>query len=67
MFGVHYPTSCPNVPAEILDARNTWKDKADYDRTAEKLAKQFVTNFDKYKDGASEEILAAAPKVAVKA
>ncbi len=29
--------------------------------------KQFVTNFDKYKEGASPEIMAAAPKSAVKA
>jgi len=67
VFGVSYPTSCPNVPSEILDPRSTWADKADYDRTADKLAKQFVTNFDKYKEGASAEILSAAPKVAVKA
>lgn len=67
VFGVSFPTTCPNVPAEILDPRSTWADKAEYDRTAEKLAKQFITNFDKYKEGASAEILAAAPKVAVKA
>ena len=61
------PTSCPNVPAEILDPRSTWADKAAYDATADKLAKQFNDNFNKYKDGASAEILAAAPKVAQKA
>ncbi len=67
VFGVSFPTSCPNVPAEILDPRSTWKDKAAYDATADKLAKQFNDNFAKYKDGASEEILAAAPRTAVKA
>jgi phosphoenolpyruvate carboxykinase (ATP) len=61
------PDSCPNVPAEILDPRSTWADGAAYDATAEKLAKQFNDNFAKYKDGASAEMLAAAPKVAVKA
>jgi ATP-dependent phosphoenolpyruvate carboxykinase len=35
--------------------------------TADKLAKQFNDNFNKYKDGANAEILAAAPKVAEKA
>ena len=34
---------------------------------AEKLARAFNDNFSKYKDGASAEILAAAPKAAVKA
>jgi phosphoenolpyruvate carboxykinase (ATP) len=61
------PTSCPNVPAEILDPRTTWADKGAYDVTADKLAKQFNDNFNKYKDGANAEILAAAPKVAEKA
>ena len=67
VFGVSMPDSCPNVPAEILDPRSTWADGAAYDATAEKLAKQFNDNFAKYKEGASAEILAAAPKVAVKA
>ncbi len=67
VFGVSFPVSCPNVPAEILDPRGAWKDKAAYDSTAEKLAKQFNDNFAKYKDGASAETLAAAPRSAVKA
>ena len=67
VFGVSFPTTCPNVPVEILDARGTWKDKNAYDSTAEKLAKQFNDNFTKYKDGASAETLAAAPRNAVKA
>jgi phosphoenolpyruvate carboxykinase (ATP) len=67
VFGVSFPTSCPNVPAEVLDARGTWKDKSAYDATADKLAKQFNDNFAKYADGANAEILAAAPKTAVKA
>ncbi len=67
VFGVQVPANCPNVPADVLDPRTTWKDKAAYDATAEKLAKQFVDNFAKYSDGASPEILAAAPRTAVKA
>ena len=67
VFGVSHPLSCPNVPAEILDPRNTWKDRTAYDQQAEKLAKAFNDNFNKYKEGASEEILAAAPRAAVKA
>ncbi len=62
-----FPTTCPNVPVEVLDPRNTWNDKNAYDATADKLAKQFNANFDKYKDGANAEILAAAPRTAVKA
>jgi phosphoenolpyruvate carboxykinase (ATP) len=51
------------VPAEILNPRNTWSDKNSYDTKANDLANKFVKNFEQYADGASEEILAAAPKV----
>ena len=63
VFGVEVPASVPNVPAEILDPRNTWADKEAYDRAAIELAEKFVRNFQKYAAFASEEILAGAPKV----
>lgn len=62
IFGFAMPTSCPNVPAEVLNPRNTWSDKAAYDAKANQLAVQFNNNFEQYKAGANEEILAAAPK-----
>jgi phosphoenolpyruvate carboxykinase (ATP) len=62
VFGMAVPTSCPGVPEELLQPRNTWADKAAYDEKAKYLAGLFVKNFEKYKDGVSEEILAAAPK-----
>ncbi|GAB2466811.1 phosphoenolpyruvate carboxykinase [ATP] [Hymenobacter qilianensis] len=67
IFGVEVPASVANVPAEILDPRNTWADKEAYDKTAASLAEKFVSNFKKYADFANEEILAGAPKVAVEA
>jgi phosphoenolpyruvate carboxykinase (ATP) len=67
VFGVKMPVSCPDVPAEILDPRNTWKDKAAYDAQAEKLAQAFRKNFDKYRDNASAEIIQAEPVSGVKA
>lgn len=63
VFGVAMPTSCPNVPAEMLIPRNTWADKDAYDQQAKELAEMFVNNFKKYADKANAEILAAAPKV----
>lgn len=64
VFGVNMPKSCPNVPDEILNPRNTWTDKAAYDTKANQLAEEFVQNFEKYKAGASAFILSGAPKVA---
>ncbi|HMU72542.1 MAG TPA: phosphoenolpyruvate carboxykinase (ATP), partial [Ferruginibacter sp.] len=62
VFGMIMPTSCPVVPSEILNPRNTWTDKDGYDAMAKNLAGQFIKNFEKYASGANAEILAAAPK-----
>lgn len=62
VFGLDMPATCPNVPDEILFPKNTWSDKAAYDTAANELANKFNKNFEKFEDGASEEILAGAPK-----
>jgi phosphoenolpyruvate carboxykinase (ATP) len=63
VFGMATPLECPNVPSEILNPRNTWSDKSEYDAKARFLANLFIKNFDKYKDGASAEVLAGAPTI----
>jgi phosphoenolpyruvate carboxykinase (ATP) len=60
-FGFEVPESCPDVPDEILQPRNTWADKEDYDATADKLANMFLENFGRYEDGVSEAVNSAAP------
>jgi phosphoenolpyruvate carboxykinase (ATP) len=65
IFGVLVPQTCPNVPAEILNPRDTWADKEAYDKKANELAQLFVKNFDKYAAQANEEIRSAAPTVMV--
>ncbi|MDJ0757167.1 MAG: phosphoenolpyruvate carboxykinase (ATP) [Ardenticatenaceae bacterium] len=62
-FGLEVPFACPNVPDNILNPRNTWLDPLDYDDQALKLARLFNDNFEKYKDGSSEAIINAGPKV----
>ena len=47
-FGLSIPLSCPNVPAEILNPRNAWPNKADYDTQARLLASKFAENFRKF-------------------
>ena len=63
VFGLAVPTSCPWVPNTILNPRNTWEDKAAYDKAAKNLAQQFIKNFEKYAAGVENEVLAAAPKI----
>lgn len=63
VFGFMMPTTCPGVPSGILNPRNTWTNKDEYDSKAKELAGQFIKNFEKYASGASGETAAAAPKV----
>ena len=51
IFGLHVVTSCPNVPAEILNPRQTWSDPAAYDVTAKKLASLFAENYAQFEEG----------------
>jgi phosphoenolpyruvate carboxykinase (ATP) len=67
VFGILMPESCPGVPAEILNPRNTWSDTEAYDKKAQELAALFVKNFEKYASQANDEILSAAPKAMVNA
>jgi len=62
VFNIYVPESCPGVPAEILMPRNTWSDKAEYDRKAQELARLFVQNFNNFKQNMPSEIIAAGPK-----
>ena len=62
IFGVNIPLSCPEVPNEVLQPRNTWEDKDAYDRQARDLARRFNENFKKYEAGVSEAVRAVAPR-----
>jgi len=63
VFGIAIPQSCPNVPAEILNPRNTWEDPNLYDKKAVELAQMFKSNFAKFSVFANAEIMAGAPLV----
>ncbi len=67
VFNLQMPIHCPNVPQEILNPKNTWTDKNSFHETLNKLATQFVKNFEQYANGTSSEILLAAPKIEVNA
>jgi phosphoenolpyruvate carboxykinase (ATP) len=47
LFHIQVPRSCPNVPTEILNPRNTWQDKEAFDQRARKLAADFCNHFDR--------------------
>jgi phosphoenolpyruvate carboxykinase (ATP) len=63
-FGLAIPDSCPGVPAEILNPRNTWADKAAYDAQARDLVGKFEANFQQFKGDVSAAIAEAGPSLA---
>ncbi len=63
IFGLDMPTTCPNVPTEVLNPRGTWSDTAAYDAKANELAASFKKNFAQFEDYASEEIMNGGPIV----
>ncbi len=63
LFGLVVPTSCPNVPSELLIPRNTWADKAAFDKQARELAELFEKNFEQFKAGSSAAIVEAGPNL----
>jgi phosphoenolpyruvate carboxykinase (ATP) len=48
IFGLSIPTSCPEVPSDVLNPRKTWEDKAAYDAKASELKAMFDANFTKF-------------------
>merc|ERR1719238_1996176 len=62
VFQLSMPTAAPNVPADILDPRNTWADKAAYDAQAKDLAALCCKAFAQYKDKVTAEVLASGPR-----
>jgi phosphoenolpyruvate carboxykinase (ATP) len=63
-FDFEVPTELPGVDAKILDPRDTYANKEDWEVKAKDLASRFVKNFHKYEtNDAGKALVAAGPKV----
>jgi phosphoenolpyruvate carboxykinase (ATP) len=62
VFGFDVVVECPNVSSDILWPRDSWKDPAEYDAEARKLAGLFIENFKKYEAGVNQEVRTASPR-----
>lgn len=62
-FGLYVPEYVPDVPSELLNPMNTWKDKSAYDAKARALAEMFKENMQVCVPDGNPEILAGGPKV----
>ena len=63
VFNFEVPTSLPGVDPKILDPRDTYENKADWDNKAADLASRFVKNFKKYETNpAGKALVKAGPE-----
>lgn len=60
IFGFEIPKSISGIDAKILNPRNTWANKDEYDANLKKLAQMFTKNFAKYTDNDDGKKLVAS-------
>ncbi|MDO4203479.1 MAG: phosphoenolpyruvate carboxykinase (ATP) [Selenomonadaceae bacterium] len=64
IFNLAVPTALPGVDTNILDPRDTYADKAQWEEKAKDLAQRFVKNFVKYEgNDAGKALVAAGPQL----
>ncbi|MBV8913291.1 MAG: phosphoenolpyruvate carboxykinase, partial [Acetobacteraceae bacterium] len=63
-FGLMFPQDVPGIPNEVLNPRLSWEDKAGYDLAARDLVARFEKNFHNFHGVVTDEVKAAAIRVA---
>jgi phosphoenolpyruvate carboxykinase (ATP) len=62
VFNLDVPRTCPDVPADVLQPRGTWSDRAAYDQQASRLARMFADNFRAFEADVSAGVRDAGPR-----
>ena len=64
VFNLQVPTSLPSVDSKILDPRDTYENRSEWDEKAKDLASRFIKNFEKYTDNEEGKArVAAGPQI----
>jgi phosphoenolpyruvate carboxykinase (ATP) len=61
IFGFEVPVALDGVDPKILNPRDTWADKQEYDAQAKALVDMFRRNFEKFAPHVDADVKAAAP------
>lgn len=59
-FGLMIPKHVPDVPDDVLNPRNAWKDAEAYDEQARKLSQLFFDNFKRFEMHVQDSVKAVA-------
>ncbi|RJP63319.1 MAG: phosphoenolpyruvate carboxykinase (ATP) [Ignavibacteriales bacterium] len=62
LFGFEVPTTCPEVPEDVLDPSTSWGNEKEYWKKYDALAARFIENFKLFEDGVTDEVKKAGPK-----
>jgi len=62
-FRLHVPKTLGDINPEILNPRNAWADKDEFDRTRDELAEMFIKNYKRYQDGDHQDFSPYGPIV----
>ena len=62
-FRLHVPKTLGDINPEILNPRNAWADKDEFDRTRDELADMFIDNYHRYQDVDHEDFAPYGPIV----
>jgi phosphoenolpyruvate carboxykinase (ATP) len=61
IFGFRIPSTCGNVPGEILKPAQAWNDSSVYASEAKKLAAKFIKNFRQFKRDIPRAVAKSGP------
>jgi len=62
-FGLHVPKTLGDINPDILHPRNAWTNKDEFDKARDELAKMFIKNYNRYKDGGNMDYSPYGPKL----
>ncbi len=62
LFDFDVPTTCPEVPEDVLDPSTSWGNEKDYWKKYDALAARFIENFKLFEAGVTDEVKNAGPK-----
>jgi len=60
-FRLNVPKTLGNIDPEILNPRNAWANKDEFDATRDELAEMFIENYNRYQDGDHEDFSPYGP------
>jgi len=63
IFGFRVPTSCPNVPQDVLYPARAWPSEEEYWAKYRQLARRYVDNFKRFVPRCPPAVVAAGPRV----